>query len=295
MNKCKTMTLVAASLIAIMSQGTISCSSQDDNVPTQETQNQRELTFEVLNYKQTIIDDEPLTRSASVTALDHLVMIIYSSDGKLVKTVSQNKGSNGYGSFTLDLEYDTYEIAFIGYDGTHEIAINGLDNISFADNYVPNTFLKYLTLVVDANTTSTQSISLARCVGCLNFEFTDQVPSSVNTIQIALTGAGTTFSARTGQAVNTSRVVSGNISSWVGKTNQSVNLMVFLPTSPCTITANVSVKNVSDKVLYQHSFTEVPMAWNQKTTYTGQFFTHDALSASLELESTDWIDKAMTF
>ena len=145
------------------------CGCSKNVVETEE--GQKKVQFRVVNYLQYTFEEG--TRAAvdvgSAKVLKHLALGVFdAATDKLVGTVQvQDKGSEGYGTFSVTLPYGKYRLVFLGYGGDKALKMESPENISFADDYVPQTFLSCTEFTVNAQTAAAKDISLRRVVaGC---------------------------------------------------------------------------------------------------------------------------------
>lgn len=257
-----------------------------------EENGQRVLTFNVLNYRQERLGAP--TRALTVDSLDHLAMAVYTKSGSMVTQQVQNKGMKGYGQFSVVLDYGDYDFVFVGYTGSNAINLDDPEHISFANDYVPDTFLKFLSLTWDDTSASTQTVSMQRRVGQFVVSCTDKVPSGVQTVAFDITGAGTQLNAKTGLSANDTRTVSKNISSEVGK-QKNYFFFLYLPAESCQIQVDGRVMDAKNNVMFHHTFSNAPIAINQQTTYEGAFFTLNALGIGVTLDDQGWNKQTVKF
>lgn len=259
-----------------------------------EENGQRVLTFNVLNYRQERLGAP--TRALTVDSLDHLAMAVYTKGGTMVTQQVQNKGMKGYGQFSVVLDYGDYDFVFVGYTGSNAINLDDPEHISFANDYVPDTFLKFLSLTWDAMSASTQTVSMQRRVGQFVVSCTDNpVPTGVNTIAFNVTGAGTQLNAKTGFAANDTRTVSTSITKDAGTATPRYWFFLYLPAESCQIQVDGRVMDAKNNVMFHHTFPNAPMAINQQTTYEGAFFTLNALGIGVTLDDQGWNKQTVKF
>lgn len=251
------------------------------------------LTYTVTNFLQQRLD-APTRAEVSVDSLDHLALVVYTKSGEQVKQIIQNRGDKGYGTFAVSLEYADYDFVFLGYNGQNAINTSDAEHISFAGDYVPDTFLKCISITWNAATPRTQKVSLARKVGQFAIKCADAVPKGIDSIYFEITGAGTQLNGKTGYASNQQRNIRVKMDAGPA-TGRMIYFMLYLPTNPCTIQLKTRVTDTKHNVLYTHTFTDVPMQFGYQTIYEGLFFTNDALSTSLTLDNYDWATDHHTF
>lgn len=252
------------------------------------------ITFNVINYQQQGLDDvttgEFGTRAAGdVSVLAHLALAVYDAEGNIYTTVEQNRGDDGYGTFSLNVPYGKYSFVFIGYDGSHAVQFNDPTRITFTDNYVPNCFCSTLTTTISDGANLNEQISLTRCVGCFSIRCSNGVPDDMMAMSYTTTGGGTALNPFTGFAASTTtRTGKIDFSNTTNRKNtQTANIYCFLPDNTATMTFNLSADREDGTPIRTRTFSDVPMKMNQRIYYTGDFFADDA-AFTLTLTNADW-------
>ena len=268
------------------------CSSNEEKTPSGEAT----LNFYVTNYEMVSLDH--VTRAAA-TALQHLDMVIYNAQTeKLISTTQTSEGDNGYGTFSATLPYGSYTIVFLGYDGSRLANVEQLTNICYADDFVPNFFYKTLELTVSSSTNNAQTIALERAVAAFMVKSNGDIPLDLSKIRINATGGGHHFNAKTGTAVKAEdRSYTYNVSSYAGKESITITFFSFLTATESTMNFSVTAMDGEDNVIRHRDFNDVPMKINQRTTYTGSFFSKDesVQGFSLTLANDAWEESNNTF
>lgn len=291
----KRIPLLHVILIVIAALTSACKSNETDELST--NKGEKTINFCVANYKQYPMDD--VTRSVSAEALDNLSMTVFDTDGNVSKQRMQTKGDTGYGNFSIELPYGTYTFVFFGYNGSRQVEISSPTNIHFVDGYAPNCFYRVLTLTINADTQSTQSIVLERPVACFTLRCeTEKIPVNLSQIIYTVEGVGTSLDCLTGLAPKSeSRQGKIDFSIDINKKNTDINIYSFLPTNECTATFIIKALDNNDNIMKTRTFTNVPLKINQRTYYTGDFFADDEDSAdnacmgftvSLENEINTW-------
>lgn len=277
----------------------MSCQHTGDTLeaPTERTAT---LKFNIVNYEQYDMpelmgedDGQGVTRATGeVSALAHLAVGVFDEDGKCVKEILQDKGQDGYGNFSITLPYGEYTLVFMGYDGSHAVQLESPTHITFADNYVPNCFVKALPIQVGADTQAMQPVTLSRCVGCFQVNCSNGIPESMVAMNYVAEGGSTALNAMTGLADGTStRTGTVDFSSVKDRTKtQRVNLYAFLPATQSAMQFTLSAVTADATVLRERTFPDVPMKIKGLVSYTGDFFAAPASTTgfSLSLDDTEW-------
>ena len=268
------------------------CSSNEEKAPSGEAT----LNFYVTNYEMVSLDH---VTKAAATTLQHLDMAIYNTQTEeLISATQTSNGDNGYGTFSATLPYGSYTIVFLGYDGSRQANLEQLTSIFYADDFVPNFFYKTLELTVSSSTNNAQTIALERAVAAFMVKSSGDIPMDLSKIRISATGGGHHFNAKTGTAAKAEdRSYTYNVSSYAGKESITITFFSFLTATEGTMNFSVTAMDGEDNVIRSRDFNDVPMKINQRTTYTGSFFSKDesVQGFSLTLANDVWEENNNTY
>ena len=279
-------------LLVITATILIACNDDDTAVD-----GNKAITFLVTNYEQSSLDDvaanaPALAASTSATSLAHLDIAVYDSESHaLITSEQKNVGDEDYGSFSVTLPYGNYIVVFLGYEGSRQANLSSVESICFADNYVPDLFLKKIDLSISSSTTTTKAVTLSRAVAAFRLKSNYDIPADLSKMVVTANGGGHHLNALTGYAKEAEeRSYTYDVSSFAGTTDLAITVYTFLTSNSSTMTFAASALNGSNEEIRSRTFTSVPMKINQKTTYTGSFFT-DGLGMSnfnLSLKTDKW-------
>lgn len=281
-------------LLVITATILIACNDDDTAVD-----GNKAITFLVTNYEQSSLDDvaanaPALAASTSATSLAHLDIAVYDSESHaLITSEQKNTGDEDYGSFSVTLPYGNYIVVFLGYAGSRQANLSSVESICFADDYVPDLFLKKIDLNVSASTTTTKAVTLSRAVAAFRLKSNYDIPADLSKMVVTANGGGHHLNALTGYAKEAEeRSYTYDVSSFAGTTDLAITVYTFLTSNSSTMTFAASALNGSDEEIRSRTFTSVPMKINQKTTYTGSFFTDGVgiSNLSLSLDTNEWND-----
>ncbi|MBQ0048779.1 MAG: FimB/Mfa2 family fimbrial subunit [Bacteroidales bacterium] len=267
-------------------------------------QSEKTFSFSVTNYEQQSLSDVSRS-SASGTVLPHLALCVFNAEGKQVRDIRQATGEEGYGTFSLTLPYGEYTILAIGHSGTRAMRTNGIDQISFEENHVPDCFVKTLSLKVDSTTPSQQPLTLSRCVACFTVKCSNGIPDEMMAMEYEAEGGGIVLNGLTGYCYRTEKRT-GRIDFSGTKnrnTTQTINLYAFLPAAEGTMTFTLRAVDGAGEVLQSRTFSDVSMRHNLRTIYTGDFFTNTGeeeekdinSSFTIQLADYDWEEVNTSF
>lgn len=248
----------------------------------------RTITFNISNYEQISMDS--ITRASSADVLDHLTLAIFNTDnGEIVQDITtKNKGDKGYGSFSVSLPYGNYQLTFLGYNGTRLCNSAAINRITFAEDYVPHTFLLNKTMTVDVNSKGTQSIVLKRAVAAFTLSLKDVVPAQVDHFEFKTQVGGTSLNPQTGYTDESAGRTNNVSVTNAMKTNAgaTLNTYLFLPEESVTLTYQVTAYDANGQIVRQRTFNDVPMTINCKTKCEGEFFSDDSFVCNLQVDDT---------
>lgn len=273
---------------------------QNSNEDTQPAEGEGRITFQVINYQQYSLDDET-TRANPLPAdtVPHLDMAIYSAiSNELVTNIHQNKGDNGYGSFSAVLPYGTYNVVLLGYEGTRVADVSNIEQICFADNFVPNFFYKRLQVTIDKPEVEAQNVSLTRRIGAFKFISRGINPVDLDSLMVEAQGGSHHFNALTGNgAIKESRSYKYGVSKRAGEDSLSITFYSFLLTEETTMEFKVTAFDASKDVIQSKDFKNVPMCINQRTQYDGKFFVDEQSLAGykITIDGDKWDKKEYTY
>ena len=283
-------------LLVITATILIACNDDDTAVD-----GNKAITFLVTNYEQSSLDDvaanaPALAASTSATSLAHLDIAVYDSESHALITSEQKNAEDedeDYGNFSVTLPYGNYIVVFLGYAGSRQANLSSVESICFADDYVPDLFLKKIDLNISASTTTTKAVTLSRAVAAFRLKSSYDIPADLSKMGVIANGGGHHLNALTGYAKEAEeRSYTYDVSSFAGTTDLAITVYTFLTGNSSTMTFAASALNGSDEEIRSRTFTNVPMKINQKTTYTGSFFTDGVgiSNLSLSLDTNEWND-----
>ena len=248
-------------------------------------------------------EPEPITMHFSVgTAYEHIPMSATSRsisesckridfyayhEGTLKHELRQVNTDKDFGNIVHPIEQGKNEFIFIGYNSDNPLTFSTeIKTASFEK--IGDTFSYCLSMDVNENTQSNQTIQLIRRVAKFELVAKDAIPENSASMDISISGGCTAINAATGAGNNaavqqkTITIPPGNI----GKMNCTFSSYMFLPAKNGIVTVNVAMKDNAGNIIAQHTFTHVEVAVNQITRYTGVLFTND-FSTDITIDN-DW-------
>ena len=273
------MLLAPCTLLLLMS-----CHSAQDETIVPE--GQCTITFSVTNYRQISFDDlssSAVTRSVPTdhpSTLAHLLMAVFDAEtGQQVLSpilrdyVDYENKPSEYPQFSVTLPYGHYRVLVLGYNGSRACNITSLNHISWAENYVPNTFLYCGELTLDKDSEPSKEITLKHVVAAFRLMTEDDAPTNIKKMRFISTAGGTVLDATTGfSPQSTGRTSDVTVQEkYIGKP-YTIIVYLFLPEEQSTTNYTVQAIGDSNEVLYEKHFNNVPLRINYLTEWKGKFF-----------------------
>jgi hypothetical protein len=254
-NMKKTMVAVLTALAMV------GCSA-DHSEPIQGS---KSVTFHV--YEQ-----EAMSRAALADACSSINYYRYVG-GELANSIAQTSADEDFGTITDKMDYGTHELYFIGHKAG---SVTMTDGVATFDK-VNDTFSYYASVVVDEDSDPSMGISMPRRVAKFELVTTDALPTTLSTVVVTITGAATTLDVKSGlgASVATQTKTITVPASNIGKTNCTFGSYVFLPDGVNAVNVNYTFKDANGSTMAEHTFSDVPMATNYITRYTGNAFSDD--------------------
>ena len=263
-----------------------SCQSGPDDASTPE--GQCTVTFSINNYRQISFDE--LSSSGSSRAGETIVMSLanlsvtvfdaetnervtptlihkstdYEDDAETAKTFPQ---------FSVTLPYGHYRVLVLGYNGTRECNIASLNHISWADDYVPNTFLCCEEFTLDKETSLDREVTLRRVVSAFRVTAEDAIPAGMKKMRFTSTVGGTVLDATGFTSQSNGRTSEISVpTSYIGKQGVDFTVYLFLPEEQTVGNYTVQALGQGDAVFCQKRFNNVPLRINYLTQWQGKAF-----------------------
>lgn len=263
---------------------------------TSDPEEQYTVTFSVSNYQQISFDDLSASGTRAVssdhpTTLAHLLIAVFDAEtGEQACAPIQHNQSDyttedkwdDYPKFSLTLPYGRYRILILGFNGSQKCNITSVNQISWENDYVPNTFYYCEEFTFDKNASLEQKITLKHAVTAFRVETSDVIPAEVKKMRFSSTVGGTVLDATTGfTPQSTGRTSDVTVlEQYVGKSS-TFTVYLFLPSEEqVTSTYSVQALGQNDNVLYEKHFNDVPLRINVLTVWQGKLF--EASSADVE-------------
>ena len=188
----------------------------------------------------------------------------YEDDAETAKTFPQ---------FSVTLPYGHYRVLVLGYNGTRECNIASLNHISWADDYVPNTFLYCEEFTLDKETSLDREVTLRRVVSAFRVTAEDAIPTGMKKMRFTSTVGGTVLDATGFTPQSNGRTSEISVpTSYIGKQGVDFTVYLFLPEEQTVGSYTVQALGQGDAVLCQKRFNNVPLRINYLTQWQGKAF-----------------------
>ena len=214
------------------------------------------------------VSQQPMTRSTLESAS---MTDLWVFDGETL-VVHQTSDDTAFGSPSVNVDYGEHHFYFIASRGS-DPTVNG-KTISWAK--LSDTFWQGLTLTIAPQTATTQSVVLQRVAARLRVTVTDEVPSTLASLNVTPSTWYYGLDFTTGEATD-SRTTMRTISvpaSYAGTSGQlAASFYCISPSEAWTTNITLAAKSSDDATISQISIADVPMQRNHITSYSGSLFT----------------------
>lgn len=241
-------------------------------------------SFEPMNSA----DQTRATETENVT--DNLMLGVFDKNGKQIGEFTvQNKDDENFGTFAYTLTYGTYTVLALGWNGTATCNAKDINNITFSDNAVPQTFMCRQNIVVSESYSDTRTLTLKRCVTNLYISLKDSnKPVDLAKYVIEISGAGNALNSETGfcAAVQT---FTKEIIVPAENSGKKISVYNFLPAKTSNVTYKLSAIDSEGNAFAEHTFTDIEMKINYQSIYSGYLYSYPAngnLEFDFEYEGT---------
>ena len=246
------------------------------------------VTFSVTNYRQMNFDDisaSQTTRAEQIVMdLNNLSLTVFDAEtnkqvGSTILHVSKDyhnsaKEAREFPKFSLTLPYGHYRVLVLGFNGSRACNIVSPKHISWADDYVPNTFLSYDEFTLDDNSELQHEVTLRRVVSAFCVTAEEAIPAELKAMRFSADAGGVVLDATTGFATESTGRTSDIIvpADNIGEQNLAFTSFLFLPKAEITTDYTVQAIGEGNAVLNEIHFAGVPLRINYLTEWTGKVF-----------------------
>lgn len=265
----------------------VSCQSEPS-----EPEGQCTVTFSVSNYKQISFDDlssSAMSRAEKIyMTLANMSLTVFNAETKervsstiLHKSDDYLDKPKEFPHFSVSLPYGHYRVLVLGYNGSREYNIASLNHLSWADDYVPNTFLYCEEFTLNEGSNLNKEITLKHVVSAFRVTATDAIPAELKKMRFISTAGGTVLDAVTGFAPQSTGRTSDIAvpADSIGKQGVCFTAYLFLPEEQITTNYTVQALDKNNNVLSQKHFYDVPLRINYMTEWKGKAFEQEDIEA----------------
>lgn len=260
----------------------VSCQSGPE-----ESEGQCTVTFSVTNYRQTSFDDlsGSGTRAENIyMTLGNLSLTVFDAETNncVISTIlhkSTDYEANAtlakeFPKFSVTLPYGHYRVLVLGFNGSRACNIASPSCITWAENYVPNTFLYCEEFTLNEGATLNKEITLRHVVAAFSVTAEDAIPAEMKKMRFISTAGGTVLDAMTSFTPQSTGRTSDIVvpADSIGKTDVCFTAYLFLPEEQITTNYTVQALDKNNKVLNEKHFNDVPLRINYLTSWQGKMF-----------------------
>ena len=242
--------------------------------------------------KKTVTFDFTGLRASTRATLAELTMtdlwiFDYMGDA-LQQSVHQSSTDATFGSPSLSLDYGDHTFYFVASRGSDPVVDTDAKTITWGG--VRDTFHGSLSLNVQPNSGSNQSVSLSRCVGRLRVSATDVIPEGAAKLVVSPSSWYYGLNYQSGECVADSPTpLSVNIpSNYIGTTKLAASFYTISGTSPWQMDMTVALVATDESTIGSVTISDVPLQRNHVTSYAGGIV---GAGRTLNLGSDDeWVE-----
>ena len=250
--------------------------------------------------KKTVTFDFTGMRASTRATLTELTMtdlwlFDYMGDA-IQQSIHQSSTDATFGSPSLSLDYGDHTFYFVASRGSDPVVDTDLKTITWGSlktitwGSVRDTFHGSLSLDVQPNSVSSQSVSLSRCVGRLRVSATDVVPEGAAKLVVSPSSwyYGLNYQSGEGVADLPTPLVVNIPNSYIGTTNLVASFYTISSASPWQTDVTVALIASDESTIGSITISDVPLQRNHVTSYAGGIV---GAGRTLNLGSNDeWVE-----
>ena len=242
--------------------------------------------------KKTVTFDFTGMRASTRATLTELTMTdlwIFDYMGDtLQQSVHQSSADATFGSPSLSLDYGDHTFYFVASRGSDPVVDTDAKTITWGS--VRDTFHGSLSLDVQPNSGSSQSVSLSRCVGRLRVSATDVIPDGSAKLVVSPSSwyYGLNYQSGEGVADSPTPLAVNIPNSYIGTQNLVASFYTISSASPWQTDVNVALMASDESTIGSITISDVPLQRNHVTSYAGGIV---GAGRTLNLGSDDeWVE-----
>lgn len=281
------------------------CKKAADNAgPTIQTEATKyDVTFKVADFGSTIGPfnaNDKATMAVGDTLknyADNLYYYVFNASGTLVKSISQNAATTGFGTITDQLPAGTYDVFMAASKGALTLQAGGSLTYStafFQATPWNDTFTKTFSITVSTSAIN-QTVRLDRAIGGLEVTLTDVIPANVAKISVVYDKDASNLLMKTGGNFLTGSVVKDfTISAGdVGIKNKKFFMYVGNTSSPAIV--RIMAYDASNNIISQKQVGPVMVNKNQITLLSGSLMLKSSADFTVNVNPTWGTGTTQTF
>jgi hypothetical protein len=242
--------------------------------------------------KKTVTFDFTGLRASTRATLTELTMtdlwiFDYMGDA-LQQSIHQTSTDATFGSPSLSLDYGDHTFYFVASRGSDPVVDTDAKTITWSS--VRDTFHGSISLDVQPNSGSSQSVSLSRCVGRLRVSAIDVIPDGAAKLVVSPSSWYYGLNYQSGEGVADSPTpLSVNIpNSYIGTQNLVASFYTISSASPWQTDVTVALMASDESTIGSVTISDVPLQRNHVTSYAGGIV---GAGRTLNLGSNDeWVE-----
>ena len=254
-------------------------------IPSDTIKNHATITFD---FGSNAFALHAMTRaSLSELTMTDLWIFDYMGD-VLQQSIHQSSTDATFGTPSLSLEYGAHSFYFVASRGSEPVVDTDAMTITWGS--VRDTFHGSLSLDVQPNSGSSQSVSLSRCVGRLRVSATDVIPEGAAKLVVSPSSWYYGLNYKTGEVVsNGATPLFVNIpDSYIGTSNLVASFYTVSSASPWQTGMTVALVASDESTIGSVTISGVTLQRNHVTSYAGGIV---GAGRTLNLGSNDeWVE-----
>lgn len=242
--------------------------------------------------KKTVTFDFTGLRASTRATLTELTMTdlwIFDYVGaELKQSVHQTSTDATFGTPSLSLDYGNHTFYFVASRGSDPVVDTDAKTITWGS--VRDTFHGSLSLDVQPNSGSSQSVSLSRCVGRLRVSATDVIPEGAAKLVVSPSSwyYGLNYQSGEGVADSPTPLAVNIPNNYIGTTNLVASFYTISSASPWQTDMTVALVATDESTIGSVTISNVPLQRNHVTSYAGGIV---GAGRTLNLGSDDeWVE-----
>ncbi len=286
--------LLGVIALSLLTMCMTSCTRDDDGdaaldislkIPSDTIKNHTTITFD---FDGNAFSLHAMTRaSLSELTMTDLWIFDYMGD-VLQQSIHQSSTDATFGTPSLSLDYGNHTFYFVASRGSDPVVDTDAKTITWGS--VRDTFHGSLSLDVQPNSGSSQSVSLSRCVGRLRVSATDVIPEGAAKLVVMPSSwyYGLNYQSGEGVADSPTPLAVNIPNNYIGTTNLVASFYTVSSASPWQTDMTVALVATDESTIGSVTISGVTLQRNHVTSYAGGIV---GAGRTLNLSSDDeWVE-----